>query len=52
MFYKSLIEIKPSDQFEDFTRHIYFKYSKNKQGIRTITRTYNKYAKNSIRIII
>ena len=29
MFYKSLIEVKPNEQFEDFTKKLYIKYSKN-----------------------
>ena len=36
MFYQSLIEVKPSDQFEDFTKQLYIKYSKNNKELEQL----------------
>ena len=36
MFYESLIEVKPNDNFEDFTKQLYIKYSKNNKEIEEL----------------
>ena len=36
MFYESLIEVKPNDNFDDFTKQLYIKYSKNNKEIEEL----------------
>ena len=36
MFYKSLIEVNPNDHFEEFTKKLYIKYSKNNKKLEEL----------------